>query len=206
MPNIAVGDTLLITLNGVTNNQRTMNTFVYVCSATPSATSDVTALNALWAKMVAADGLIAKYKNALSVDWAGTEAWFQIIRPTRYRKVVREIEGSGTFDSLMQTGNLQASITRYGPLATKRDQGGIRVPLGTSSASIENGRLVEEQKNALIVLANEMYLNQSTVSPAVTWVPQVGLPAGGAPTRPCTGTLVQDTVRVIRRRTVGVGI
>lgn len=206
MPNIGVDDIMLATMNGVCLGQRVMNTFVYRCTATPSGTSDIVALDALHTKWMAPLGLIQDLISCTPENCNWTEAWYQIVRPTRYRKVVRPIGSLGAYPGDAATANLQGSITRFGELATKRDQGGIRLIIGTTDDNIDNGFLDENLKISMAVLATEMQTTQATATPSVTWVPQVGLPADGAPTRRCVQAVVQDTVRVLRRRTVGLGI
>lgn len=215
MPNLAVGERLLITIATTYFGQRCLNTFLYRCSATAAGVTHAAAIAALHVKLNTANDLYDKYVACLPAGGAigGIEAWYQIIAPVRYRKTVLGIEKTIPAVYTSQTANVSASIERFSEEASRKGVGGIRVPVGTSG--IDNGLIGDALLDDLTALGDLMNDLQTTASPSVSWVPQVGLPGyTGEPPVPgnpmlsldCVGTNVQTTARVMHRRTVGLGI
>jgi len=215
MPTVAVGQRILVTLNGLYFGQTTMNTFLYRVSAATGAPSDVAFFAALHTKFTAALGLAELYKECVPASgWLCNDIWYQIVGPTRYRKVVHTWAGSGNYDFETTACNLQATITRFGDVADRKNIGGIRVPIATAGS--DTGGITDPLKLVLEDLAGEMLLIQSTTTPAVSLIPQVGIPGYTNDVPPvlrpvsesvdCTSVQVQNTTRVLRRRTLRVGI
>lgn len=216
MPVVTIQSRLLMTLTGEYLGQRFMNTFLFRCSAVSGAPNDVVAIDALHTKLSTVNDLFSKYIACLPGDGniPVVQAWYQIIAPIRFRKVERTIELSAFGDYATNTANVQASIERFSDFAGRKGVGGIRVPIGTQACS--DGLLGAAILIDLEALAEKMNDIQSTTTPAVSWVPQVGLPGytPGDPPTPgnpmdsldCAGASVKPQARIIRRRTVGLGI
>lgn len=213
MPNMAVGQRLLVTAVGTYFGQRTMNTFLYRVATVAGTIDSIDFIDALHAVFIASGGLLKRYVACVPEDiWLPVATWYQVVGPVRYRKVVRSIPAA-EYVGGSTTQNLQASITRYGEFGLRTAVGGIRVPM-PSTESIE-GLLTNTYKATLLSLANEMADTQTAGSPLVTIIPQVGVPGYTNDTPPvripvtnsqdCVDTAVQETTRVIRRRTVRVG-
>lgn len=216
MADVAVGQRLLLTIAGRYFGQRTMNSFLFRCSATAAGVSQAAAIAALHAKLGSVNDFFAKYTACLpgeSAEVTGLEAWYQIIAPVRYRKTVLDIPFNASTAYNSTTANVSASIERFSELAVRKGVGGIRVPIGTSG--VANGLIGDDLLLDLEGFAEILNDLQTTASPSVTWVPQVGLPGytPGDPPTPgnpmlsldCVGATVKGEARIVRRRTVGLG-
>jgi hypothetical protein len=151
--------------------------------------------------------LLTRYIAALPSNWFYTDTWYQIIEPMRHRKVQQlGALGPGGSGAEALTQNVSAAITRVGDLAGRRYIGGIRIPLGTDLPAIDGGKTTAGQETLLRNLADAMKLNVITSGFVATFRPQVGVTRGGVPSVDLEDAFPQQTVRVMRRRTVGLGI
>lgn len=203
---IAVGDRVLVTIAGSLCGQRTLTTFLYRISAVGANLEYADAMAALRSSLQGSGQLVPKYKACCPTNWFSNSLWTQIIRPLRYRKLVEVLSGAGTSGSLALTGNVQGSITRAGEVAGRKYVGGVRVPCGTDEIAIDEGFLTSGQKLALQGLADAMQLNVITSGSVATYIPQVGVPKPPDQSADLYTAFPQDQARVIRRRTVGLGI
>lgn len=205
MANISVNDIVNVIVVGRFLGQTTMNSYPFIVSAVTGTVSISTASAALNTALNAAGALYKRQQGCCPSNWTHTESWVQVIRPTRYRKFVYTIDQAGVYvDTDALTPNLQASIERYAEPSGRHDQGGVRIPIGTDPTSIDGGFITPALKAALELLATQM--NTNIIAGGVTFLPITGVTAPAwAPLR-VYGTNVKDTVRVIRRRTVGLGI
>lgn len=215
MPNMAVGQRVLVTAVGEYLGQRTMTTWLYRVSSVAGSITDVAMADALHTAFTNGTGLLTKYRACCAGDgaWTGVATWYQVVGPVRYRKIQRSLgDGTGLLSS--GTANIQGSITRYGEFGLRSAIGGIRVPI--SSLEVSDGKLSPEVTALMQALADEMEETQAVGSPLVTLIPQVGVPGytnATPPERiPVTNSsdlaecVVQDTARVLRRRTLRLGI
>jgi len=213
MPNIAVGQRILVTMRGLYFGQLTMNTFLFRVSVAAADQNDVTFFNALHTKFTGALGLATRLADCTPVDgWLKNNIWYQVVGPTRFRKVEREWVGPGLLDEPTTSPNLQASISRFGDLANRKNMGAIRVPMPTNASTA--GGINDSYKLLLQDLADEMILLQTAAG--TTLYPQVGVPGYTNTVPPVlrpvtdsvdlTSCVVQNTTRVIRRRTLRVGV
>lgn len=206
MPSLTDGDRVLVTLGGTLLGQRFLNTFLYRTTITGPAVDYVTALNKLFAELNDAIGLIEFWQGCLPANAGGLFCWLQVIKPTRLRRLYYNVPGTGNWESEALTANVQASITRQGPGTGAREQGGIRVPIATDAATITGGNVTAAMEVRLQTLADAIKENVPIATPDVVFIPQVGVPAGALASFDLFETTVQETVRVLRRRTVGRGI
>jgi len=202
-------DTLLITLVSRYCGQICMNTYVYRCLVVSGNPPAVAGMNKLLDFIDGGSNLRSTLAGCMPQNCTIYNMWGQVIRPTRLRAIKRTIDSSGLFtetDGL--TANVQASIERYGETANRRSVGAIRVPIGTDDSCFDDGELTPAMKTALEAHAATM--DDTFVISDTGWqfraIPAVGLPKLDLDLIDCVGTLVQDTTRVIRRRTVRVGI
>lgn len=207
MPLPAAGDVTLVTIRGVIANQRIMSTFVYKISAVTGAPLDDELMGALDSSLKGAGQLITRYVAAMPSNWFHTDTWYQIIRPVRHRKVAKAgIVGGGGSGGEAHTANVSVNVARVGELAGRRYVGGVRIPIGTDEICIEDGKITVGQYALLNSLASAMKLNVITSGFVATFRPQVGLPPAAVGTVDLFDAFVPDTVRVMHRRTVGLGI
>lgn len=206
MAALDLNDSILVTVNGTLLGQRTMNTFWYRVHEITGDPQETIAFQALFAEMSSPGKLLANYLKCVPTNWKGYQVWFQAIKPLRQRKVAFPwvIDGEGVGSAL--TANVQGSITRLGDTAAREAVGGIRIPIGTGTQFLTDGKLTIDQLAAMADLAGEMSVDYATGVPAVTYRPMVGKPDNAGNYWRVVDTLVQPEARVMRRRTVGRGI
>lgn len=206
MPLPAIGDRVLVTFRGTLCDQRTMSTFLYRITNVTGAPLYNELMDALHSSFSGAGQLITTFRACMPSNWFWTDVWYQIISPTRQRKYAKSMTGAGTASSIATTANLQASITRVGELSGRRYIGGIRMPLGTEDFVVDQGFIQAGQLAALNALCAAMKLFIITSGSVATFRPQVGVPKPPATSLDLEDAFPQATSRVIRRRTVGLGI
>ncbi len=156
MPNLSVLDKVLVTLKGTFVGQTTMTTFPLVVTSMSGATTISIAANALYTKFVAANQLIQRYLGCMSDQYTLDEMWFQVLWPTRYRKVVIPSGLPGTIDGLVGTANVAAVISRFGDAANRHNMGSIHLPIPTNDQTITGGSIIADFKVKALALANTM--------------------------------------------------
>lgn len=206
MPTVDLNSVVQITVVGNYLGQTTMNTFPHLVTAIPTPNvQQEAAFIAMYNAMKAVGKLFDRLYACCAPNWEQRQVWFQEVRPVRFRKVViTEIKPGVYTDIPGLTANVQGSIERYGELANRHEIGAVRIPLGTDDSCFDDGELTIAQKLALQNLGDQMVL--PTTALGVTMRPLVGLGASTYPATFAVGTITQETVRVIRRRTVRVGI
>jgi len=206
MADVTLGAHFQVTVVGQYCGQTTNNTYPHVITAVPgAAVTWFDFFDALDIQWKLAGKLLSTQAGCSPSNWRHAETWYQAITPTRYRKVIRTSTKVGTFvDEDGLTANVQATIERFAERSGRRNQGAVRIPIGTDGSCFDNGELSIALKTALEAHAAQM--TSSTAQLAVTCQPLTGLNADPADAMRIYGTSVKETVRVIRRRTVRVGI
>lgn len=204
MANIAVNDMALVTVVGQYLGQTTMNTYPYVANTVTGTVTVSAGLGALNTALLAGGALYQTQRECCPLNWTNSENWIQIIRPIRYRKFTFIGAGAGLFDDTALTANLQGSIERYSEETGRHEQGAVRIPIGTGPNVMTAGLLEPDQVATLEEHAEVMKF--VVTAGGVTWWPVTGVTAFGYTPLRIFGTSVKPTVRVIRRRTVGLGI
>lgn len=204
-----VGMKLLLTYRGLLNGQTVLNTFWYrlVVLGTELTVKDL--LDNTNDKLNLPFGFRDTYASCLPSNHTIVESWLQVIKPVR---LVRQSYTDGNTGDLLEafSSNVQASITRRGELATKSAIGAVHIPIGGADDQYQVGILTNSAlKTNLTSFADKMLddIEVPDVGGAI-WRPIVFNPTNT--TYPnghdVISTGVQSTVRVMRRRTVGLGI
>jgi hypothetical protein len=205
MPSLAVGDVCLVTYRGSLNSQRILNTFVYGVQAFTGTPDQSLALDALVAKLNTTGNLTDKYLNCVPADYTLAQIWAQVIRPLRWAKHIYPQGTAGNGGNASVTSNLAMSITRRGARGRRKDVSSLHVPVSGDVSEVNGGFL---QTGILIsgnALALQLRTLVATTTPAVDWVPVIFNGPTFIDVTPITAAFAQDTVRVMRRRTVGLG-
>jgi len=199
----------LVTLFGRLNNQTVLNTFMYKLSLVPAAQTVATAYGVINTALNPIHLLQDKFLAVAPDNYHLVRKYVQCIDPVRYAKGEFAVALDGYAGSDANTCNLAAVITRRGEEANRRNVGSLHIPLPDPIGVAEDGEITDATyKGHLGELATEM-LNPLQDGLA-TWKfdPVLfNIKRGiGAPRIPIVGTAVQTSVRVMRRRTVGLGI
>jgi len=211
MPAAAVNQVYRVTFNGFLHNQRTMTTFYYKLLDLPGAGGNHDdASNDLNTRIATAGDLQSLYRACCPSNWTLDSLWIQLIYPTRVRKIVYNKNLAGTGANASTVTNVSASITRTGVLAARNQVGGIRVPISpadcaagllTTTPFANLGALSVKMK-ALYGAAADWWWSPGFMSKVPGQQPNERIPAFTE----MYAAFPQETSRVVRRRTVGLGI
>jgi len=207
--NIAIGNLFLVTLRGVVFDQRIMNTFFYRCSAVSGNIPIDEAQSAFLATTQWAD-LVDSFHACCPDQYTADNTWLQTIHPGRYVKYQSPQTGSGTAGDC-HTANLAAVITRQGNEADRHNNGSLHIVAPDADVlKVTGGALTQTYLDLLQLLADEMLTNVSILVGVntATFEPSLAYkqPSGVFAMRTLFQAYPQNTARVMRRRTVGLGI
>lgn len=177
---------------------------VITVSGVPNTLDEQDAFNVDFAN-VALGGVMDKYKKATMGLQEVVEIRSQFVSPLRFRasKLAVSITGlRGNNDA----ANQAVVITKRGQFANRRNIGSIHIP-APGEGDIDAGVLAPAYKPILEDLAAELEQNITVTTGAGVYEPVI-YSRGPAPDnwQSIDDCLVQDTARVMRRRTVGLGI
>lgn len=207
---ISAGDRVDIWVIGDFNAQRIMNTFSWGVELAPAAGVDwdnfVTTFNT---HLVAAGSLIPAIRQATPVSYVITEIWYQYCNIAgRFRLTKRAHNLEGQWPVAGSTANLAGVITRRGDLAQRNNQSNLHILAPSDTSAATGGVLTQAYKSALETIKAEI-MEVRIINPAAGAVSLVPVIANGplaTQVTPITTVDVQSTMRVMRRRTVGLGI
>lgn len=207
MPALSLGDNVLLTINGEVYGQRIMSTFGYVVSAITGAPDDFTVFNELNVALSAAGELYAKYKLCCPNQYTPGAIWMQVIRPVRYlKRVFTNLSGDTFRDTNCYQANVCAVLLRRGSLGNRRNISTLHIPCGTDVDSLVEAVLTEGMETAVNNLGVKVKTTYTTTTGAVEFSPSILNGPLHTDVTPITVCQAQETVRVMRRRTKGIGI
>jgi hypothetical protein len=206
----AVNQKYLLTFVGRLNGQTVLNTFWYDLFTVGPAASVEAVYDVIDAQVFAGGGLQQKFLAVCPDNYTLEQKWIQLIWPTRIMKRVLASNTAGTWLNGADTPNLASVITRRAEIADKHSVSTLHIPLPDPAVILTEGVITNAPYlAALQALAAEMKDDLvGPGAPATTLRPVIFNPAQEAPpsTRYIVQTVVNTTSRVMRRRTVGLGI
>lgn len=209
---LAVDDIFLVTFKGECANQTILNTFYYRIDelGTAPLPTDLQAESILADALTAggADVLQTLFLACLPQNYTLSEVWVQKVFPARYRKHVEAEAAEGTIAADALATNLAAVISRFGIEANRHNIGSVHIgPIPTGATWQVDGQVTSTYKAALIAFGGAMLEEIDLLgSNKIKWVPTLFAAVGTPVHADIQTTVAQDTVRVMRRRTVGLGI
>lgn len=205
----AVGDIFLLTHKMSLLGQKLIGTHHFRINSLGGAFPDMdTFCSEVYTKVSAPNQLNAKLLLCIPTNCSLDSTWIQRIKPTRAR---RRTFGIGTFGSgfgTAESANVQGSITRQDDEANRRSTGALHVPIAPIPVTtMVSGSFTAGPLSALQNLAPLMVGTFVTASGFICqWVLyHKTFPPGTLNYTNITQAYQQTTVRVMRRRTVGVG-
>lgn len=211
MANAVVDQVFLVTYRGVLHNQTIMTTYWYQLKTIPAGGgSIIDASNNLATALAVAAGHQETYLWITPSNYLLQEVWIQCVFPTRYRKTVYTRGLPGLSINSSSTTNVSCSIARAGEVAARNTQGGVRIPL--SPDDVTNGNL---SAGMLAIAGSHVTQMKTVLGVAPNWVWWPGMLShvydGDGNIVQTFFTLtgfvtLQGSARVVRRRTVGLGI
>jgi hypothetical protein len=210
------GSVVQATFRGLLHGQLVMNTFHYTPQTAGGVTGGGAFLDDMFDVLNAVDGMCVRWKAILSSSVTLLECDLQWIYPDRFIKRTYTIGANGDNDNTTTT-NLATVISLRGNQADKRSIGTKHIP-GLTAALCDAGLIQPAQ----YALADDLCVRAILPITVGTRVldPIVFGRARAAYTDPdgtvhpplpvskrvITTYIVQQTARVMRRRTVGVGV
>jgi len=199
------GSVVLVSFRTTLFEQRVINTFQYYPIGTIDPDIEYTEyLSNLITNMQALAGLFDKWSACVPADITAAVIRAQIVYPVRLRYVevpVTVTPGGGTANQ----SNVAISITRKSYVPGRHGLGRIQVPANSSDMAL--GKI--DPGNPLytngVALADQMIDPIPDPATSITWQPIVWASGAVAPTQAVFQTQLQDTARVMRRRTLRVG-
>jgi len=206
MAGINMGDTLEITVEGALLGQRTMNIFHYNVIAPSTAPSFIVAMNALLADWLnSATGPQLMILAAAAQNWECQNIRGQRLWPTRSLAVYQVDGRPGLRPADCTAPNLSAVITKHGEFGTRKDVGSFHLA-GLSDLDYTEGLISGPQLTRMDALATRIRTTLVVAGGGTEALPCLIGEDGPAATRTIVQCEVQDTLRVMRRRTLRVGI
>lgn len=152
-------------------------------------------------------GIIPAYLPVVPPSVTFETITVQRVYPTRDYYVRSPVGSPGEADGTTLAGSLGATITKLSQVSGRGRQGSFHVPALPTDA-IVNGLVATGFLPVLNTLAQSLRLVQMEDGAGTGFQPGMFNPTLGGPNNfvPLIDTIVQNTARVMRRRTVGVGI
>jgi len=206
MPVLDVGDNVLVTKTARLFGQLIMSTFGYVVTEKTGAVDQDTAFSQLNIAMCAAGEVHDAYNRCCPDQMLVEDIWYQVIRPTRYRKYYKADLTTGVFSGFSaNTANVASTITRVGELGRRSNISSLHVPAPTGEDWLESGNITVAGLAKLEALADACRATYTIALGSTKFSPSILNGPLAANVTPITYAFHQTTVRVMRRRTVGVG-
>jgi len=208
MPVIDAADIIQVTINGDLVGQQCLSVLHYAVttvSGAPQEQLDVfTALDTYWR---GAGKLFATYGACTPTDWSSQTRRYQAIQPVRRVAAVISTGITGGALGAAGTANVAGVVTKKGDLGLRKDIGSVHIPGPPPGDNAANGLWGAPQRTLLAAFGVQLIASATvavggvnyTVSPVIYHRDQPLNPT------PITAFANQSTVRVVRRRTVGVG-
>jgi len=188
--------------------QRILNTFYYQFIGVADVSVDYTDyLQTLGDELNAPGRLVAKYLACIPENQNVDFLTVQTVFPVRQRYVKLDVNGIGDGSAgLTDTANLAWSMRRVSTTIGPRGVGRVQIPVGLDyrlGGKLNPAVGSSERTN----FGLQMLQNEVTVTPAAEWQPVLfGISGGVTNVSPLIEATPEQTLRVMRRRTVGLGI
>jgi hypothetical protein len=196
------GAIIAVTVETTLNGQTMLNVLHYVLGTVGTA-DYIAALTALNTLLNGAGGLTDAMKACMSQDADFVSTMCQVVAPTRLVGVKAAVVKSGSVLATALPQNVSAVITKRTDQASRRGIGSFHLG-AIASTQVDAGYLTGPLIGNLTTLGNVI---RSTLAVGTqSYTPCLWSPITPAETRILVSTTVQQTSRVMRRRTVGVGI
>lgn len=204
---LPLGAVLEMSIQGECLGQTILNVFHYevtTVSTTPSVATEVTNFLTKWRNAAIAGEFMANFLACMPANYTVRKYTGQAIRPERYVRQAQVIPDIGSRENT-SVSNLQASITFQTAFAGRSQVGGKRMLM--TEVDADGGFISNALRGALTAFSLNCALPISVTAGGGIYTPIIyHRPPLIDTRRTIIGAFPQETVRVIRRRTVGLGI
>lgn len=208
MAEAAVGDIYFVTYKGLLSAQTILNTFAYRLQAIDGNPTVETIYDGMDQLLNATAGeLKDKLADCLPDDYDFVEARIQKVAPQRMDAKVYDLApAGGNFGFAASTANLAGVILRRGEVATRKAQSTLHLPYADKETGLANGLVSANYKTVAGALATYLKADITLPTTTNTLRPVIYNRTSSPNFTAITRTEVMPTLRVMRRRTVGLGI
>lgn len=210
-PAVAIGDIVQVVLQSDVISQTCLNVLYYKCFTLPTNTSYGVAMDALANTVYSGAGtgtLAEPFVAALANNCALEGVQVQRVYPQRDYYLRVSIESIGAQADNCTATNVSGVINKRADRAGRGRHGSFHMP-GVPYSAYSNGRVTDEYTGALNTLGAALSNGQILVSGSnYVWQPILWTPGNSGETNYSRIILCEAmrTLRVVRRRTVGLGI
>jgi len=206
---VLTGHIAEVSLQGRSAGQVTLNVFHYMLDGIAIGGTDFDGhATELVTELQTPGDLIEKYLDCCSDEFQLEQIRVQIIKPIRYSyEVFTQGPDPGNVVAEALPPNDSVSITKRNDNTTRHDRGAVRMP-GVPRTFVSEGLLLTPGVTAYNALATEFKEQRTTtvLAAEIMWQPVILNRANHALSQPWSQHIVQLQSRIVRRRTVGVGI
>jgi len=206
MPALSLGDNVLVTKNGRLHGQLIQSMFGYVVTEMTGVVSMDTAFTQLNLAICANGEVADAYNRCCPDNYIPGDIWYQVIRPTRFRKFVKADFTTGVTSGFAATApNVACVITRVGELGRRDNISSLHLPAATDNGWIDGGTVTLAAQVKLATMSDACRTTYSVAIGSTKFSPSILNGPLAAQVTPITFAFFQFTSRVMRRRTLGVG-
>jgi len=207
IPKIVVGDIAQVIINSKVNGQTCLNVLHYKCELMDPALTYAEAMDQLMTKVGGPSPSVVSYMSlAMASNCQVESIRAQRVSPLRDIYIAQAIGLPGVLAVPANLPNVAGVITKQTEKAGRGRQGSFHLA-GMPPADFVDGSLTVPAVNRLQTIADQLQANV-LVGATVKWVPGTISPQAALAERfhPLFECFPQTTARVMRRRTVGLGI
>jgi hypothetical protein len=206
---LALGDVIQVSFRGSLFNQQILNILHFSVGVIGTGT-DYDQLSMFTSNLVTGGGsvdLVLPFMACMPPEYALEEVRAQRIYPTRTVYAFTLSGAFGQYATGTETTNVAASIEKRTLTPGRMGIGRLQLA-GVPTAAMNNGEVSAAFKGTeMLNLANTMIQTITTTAPVVTYNPCLFNPTATGPKfSPLFSCIPMDTLRVMRRRTLRVGV
>jgi len=193
------------TVQGRANNQTCLSIFHYLYTGTSTLGDGSLALDNLVSVLNASGNLVGKLIQCIASNCNIDQLRAQWIFPIRYvYNTYAPYATFGAFSGTCNAPNAAAALEKRSDRAGRSNRGTLHI-WGVAQEAMSAGRLGGSYTVAMQALATPVQ-GSVTVSSGITYDPIIYNRRSPALSPVIRGCVVHDTIRTMRRRTVGLGI
>lgn len=207
MADATVGDIFTVIFKGTIAGQTILSTFAYkvlTLDGNPTVASIYDGMHT--ALDTAVGGLRDRFLDLCPDNYFSVSSIFQKVATIRVASKTFETVLPGNYGFTAATANLAGVITRRGEFANRRNVSSLHVPYPDQETGLTGGLVTTNWRTVASALETAMKAPITLAPSATTMQPVIYNRLGSPNNAPIVTTVSNQQLRVMRRRTVGLGI
>lgn len=208
MPNVALNDVMQMTLGYIVQGQQCLLTRHYYLKNAPADTDyDTWLADMINAWLIGTVPISPTMAALQDTDVVQNFIMCQKVYPQRwyYLRIPQSIPGTNVTGNPLPS-NVAVTITLQPENPGRGRSGSAHIGGLTTEALTDSGRVSNATQGLMNDLAEQLNNGIGGVSPNNYWAPCMYKPSGTTRINPVISFTLQDSMRVMRRRTLGLGI